>query len=245
MKTERSENPESTVQQPATWRARVACVLERMFAHRRFPLILAVLAVVLTLPSLGVGWIADDHYQRARMADADFFPGLSGQPWRFFDFAGRAPMTWAIEIGVWPWWTSPDLRAAFWRPLTVATHWVDYQLWPDHAIIMHAHSLAWWAVLIVCVTVMYRRLAGGLWVAGLAALFYAIDDARGMPVGFLANRNAIISTVFGVLAIIYHDRWRRDKSKVGAWLAPACLLAALLSAEAGVGALAYLVLEQA
>ena len=161
MKSERSENPEATVQQTGTWRARVGRVLERMFMHRRFPLILAVLAVVLTLPSLGVGWVADDYYQRARMADADFFPGISGEPWKFFDFATSESMAWAMDLGAWPWWTYPELRAAFWRPLTVATHWVDYRLWPEHPVFMHVHSLLWFAALIACVAVMYRRLAGG------------------------------------------------------------------------------------
>ena len=48
---------------------------------------------------------------------------------------------------------------------------------------------------------LYRRLMGATAAAGLAALFYAIDDAHGPPVAFLANRNAMMATLFGVLAV--------------------------------------------
>ncbi|MHC4125319.1 MAG: hypothetical protein ACYSRR_02555, partial [Planctomycetota bacterium] len=89
-------------------------------------------------------------------------------------------------------------------------------------------------------TVLYRRFIGVPLVAGLAALLWAIDDAHGMPIGFLANRNALLATLFGVLAIIAHNKWRRDSWHVGAILGPVFLSASLLSAEAGIATCAYL-----
>jgi hypothetical protein len=53
------------------------------------------------------------------------------------------------------------------------------------------------------------------WIAALAVLLYAIDDAHGLPVGWIANRNAIMAVFFGALVLIMHDRWRRD----GQWWA--------------------------
>ena len=81
-------------------------------------------------------------------------------------------------------------------------------------------------------------LIGLVAAAALAALLYVIDDARGMPVGFIANRNALLATVFGVLSLIAHDRWRRDGWHSVVVVVPFCLLLALLSAEAGTGAAA-------
>jgi len=48
--------------------------------------------------------------------------------------------------------------------------------------VMHAHSLMWFGLLVVAVTLLYRRLMGLTLAAGLAALLYAVDDAHGMPV---------------------------------------------------------------
>lgn len=49
-----------------------------------------------------------------------------------------------------------------------------------------------------------------------------------------------MATRFGVLTILAHDRWRRDTWRAGAVLGPLCLIASLLSAEAGIATCAYL-----
>jgi hypothetical protein len=128
----------------------------------------------------------------------------------------------------------------FWRPVTVLTHWLDYQLWPTQTWIMHAHSLLWYGGLAFAVALLYRRTMGAAWIAGLAALLYAIDDAHGPPVGWIANRNTVIATFFGVCTLLAHDRWRRDKWGSGAVIGPLLLAVSLLSAEAGVATCAYL-----
>ncbi|MDI1435952.1 hypothetical protein [Polyangium sorediatum] len=76
--------------------------------------------------------------------------------------------------------------------------------------------------------------------AGIAALIFAVDDAHSMVLGWIANRHAILSTLFGVIARITHDRARRDGWKPGAFLTSLALLGAMFSGESGLGALAYL-----
>ncbi len=223
-------------------RSRIARFLDRWLTHRRLPLLLAVLAAMLTLPSLWGGWVIDDHHHRLWMGDYPDFPTPSDSPWDLFVFANGDPARTheMMDLGVWPWWTLPEIKAGFFRPVTVLTHWLDYSLWPQLPSLMHAQSVLWFAGLVAAVTVLYRRLMGLTLVAGLAALLYAIDDARGMPVGFLANRNAVVATFFGVLTIIAHDRWRRGNWRTGALIAPVLLLVSLLSAEGGIGTIAYL-----
>lgn len=214
-----------------------------LLSSRYVPATVAALALLLTAPSLRVGWVLDDHIQRLRLVGSEKLPEFPVNPARFFTFADGDPQHThrLMDLGLWPWWTYPHIHAAFWRPLSVLTHRLDYSLWPDRPEWMHLQSMAWYAALAVVVALLYRRILGATWVAGLAALLYAIDDARGMAVGFLANRNAVIATVFGVGAILAHDRWRRGPWKPGAFLGPLLFLTALLSAEFGVGALAYLV----
>ncbi|UCE59290.1 MAG: hypothetical protein JSU63_17835 [Phycisphaerales bacterium] len=222
--------------------SRIARFLDRWLTHRRLPLLLAVLAAALTLPSLWGGWVVDDHHHRLWMGDYPDFPSPSDSPWDLFVFANGDPARTRemMDLGVWPWWTLPEIRAAFFRPVTVLTHRLDYTLWPQLPSLMHAQSVLWFAGLVAAVTLLYRRFLGLTLVAGVAALFYAIDDARGMPVGFLANRNAVIAAFFGMLCILAHDRWRREGWRAGGLIAPVLLLVSLLSAEGGIGTIAYL-----
>lgn len=226
----------------------IGLTVRRTLAHRCWPAVLALLAVVLVSPSLRVGWVMDDHILRLATvgipgdsevigSPLDMFRLLDGDPER----AGR----W-MDLGMLPWWTFKEVKAAFWRPLTSATHCLDFRLWPWSPALMHVQSVLWYGVLVAVVAFAYRRFLGRTWLAGAAALLYAIDDAHGLPVGFLANRNAILATLFGILTIIAHDRWRRPASgparawRGGAILGPLCLVASLLSAEAGIATCAYL-----
>jgi hypothetical protein len=204
------------------------------------PLIIAILAVLLTLSSLQGGLAMDDYHHKLLMIDSPI--KLLDSPIDMFSFFDGDPdrTTEIMDHGFFPWWTYKGIKGAFLRPLASITHWLDYILWPDTPLLMHAQSVLWYGVLAAAVAFLYRRFISIAWVAGLAALLYAIDDAHGTPVGFLANRNAVMATLFGVLTIIIHDKWRRENLSIGLFVGPALLAASLLSAEAGIATCAYL-----
>lgn len=209
---------------------------------KRVVWIAPLLGILLTLPSLWSGWVIDDHFQRQAFLGSHRLEGILGSSLDIFRFFDGNPVRTQrmMDLGIVPWWTVPDLRGAFWRPVAALTHWLDYALWPAYAALMHLHSIAWYGLLIVAVALLYRRLLGSKPVAGLGALLYAIDDGHGMPVGFLANRNAVIAAVFGVLTILFHDRWRRQGARIGWVLASLTFSASLLSSESGLSTTAYL-----
>jgi hypothetical protein len=105
---------------------------------------------------------------------------------------------------------------------------------------MHLHSVAWYALLLGVVGAVYRRFVQPAWVAGAAFLLYAIDDTHGATISWIANRNAILASTFGLLALLFHDRWRREKSARHAAFALASFFVGLLAGEAAVGACAYI-----
>jgi hypothetical protein len=216
--------------------------IHTLLTSRLSPLSVAVLAVILTLPSLKAGLIGDDYHHKLLMSGSKSIVKLLDSPidmFRFFD--GNPERIFKLkDYGFLPWWTYENVKGAFWRPLASITHWLDYILWPNSPPLMHLHSLLWYGALVMAVAFFYRRFATIPLIAGLAALLYAIDDAHGMPAGFISNRNALMATLFGVLAIIAHDKWRRDNWHAGIALGPLLLAASLLSAEVGISTCAYL-----
>ncbi len=214
-----------------------------LLRSRYVPLVAASLAALLALPSLGVGWMIDDYWHRAVLLERPGFRELLGSPSEMFRFfRGDPERTGRImDLGLFPWWTDPGLKGEFLQALTVLTHRLDYALWPDSPVLMHAQNLFWLGAAVAVAALFYRRMLGATWVAGVAALLFAVDDARGPTVGFVANRNVLIAATFGVSGLIAHDQWRRDGSRPSAWLAPLLLLAALFSKEEGIGTCAYLV----
>jgi hypothetical protein len=224
----------------AAW-SLMAVPVRNWLSHRRLPLALSVVAVLLCAPSLWLGLYADDYVLWARLADPSPAPSFARSPWRAFAFIdSEDALRRTMDFGGVPWWTSPGLRLAFFRPLTGLTHWVDFRLWPQQAWAMHAQSLLWFGAAIAAAAVLYRRLVRPQWVAGLAALAFAIDDAHASPADWIANRNATIATLFALLALIAHDRWRRDGWRPGVVLGPLALLLGLLGGEMALAAGAYL-----
>ena len=216
--------------------------LRKAFNNRHFSFVVCSLAVLLILPSLWSGLAADDFHHKLLMDGSDSPIRLLKSPLDMFNFfdgdSERASKI--MDYGFFPWWTYKKIKAAFWRPLASLTHWLDYTLWPDSPFLMHTQSILWYAALVMATAVLYRRFISPAWIAGLAALLYAIDHTHGMPVGFLSNRNAVMATFFGVLAIIAHDKWRRDNWNAGIVFALIFLTASLISAEAGIATCAYL-----
>ena len=216
---------------------RVAARIATLLAHRRLPVALAILAPVLLLPAFGAGWQLDDFFHRSRIlgyGDAhplQLFVPYDGSP----EHNVRQ-----MEAGTLPWWASPNLHLAFLRYTSTLTMLLDYQLWPNHPEWMHLHSLLWLSATVVAVTLLYRRVLGATWVAGLAAVLYAVDDAHALPTTYLANRNALIATCLGVLSIVGFVRWRQDAWRWGGWLSALLLALALSGGEMALATAGYL-----
>jgi len=117
---------------------------------------------------------------------------------------------------------------------------VEHVIVGGNAPLMHLHSIAWYVALIVVVTRLYRRAFGDSAIAPLAGVLFAIDDAHAIAVGWVANRNALISTVFALLAVLAHVRWREDRWRWGLPLALVSAMLGLAGGESAVAALAYL-----
>jgi len=212
-----------------------------LLAHRQLPLLAAGLAAVLTLPAWWQGWQTDDYIHQFILRGAPGVPEMRTGPLQLFAplRGDPAQLTPLIERGALPWWTDPHLRIAFARPLAGISHWIDYVLWPGAAVPAHGQSVAWYLLAAWAAARLYRRVGGTGWVAGLAAVLYAVNDAHGVAVGWIANRNIVIAAALGLLSLLAHVRWRQERWRPGAALSALLLLAALLASESAVGIGAY------
>jgi hypothetical protein len=200
------------------------------------------IALLLTFRAIYSGLQADDYYHRAVLRrSARFDKQLRGPQAMFRFFTGDPEHTrYWMDVGLLPWWTDPNIKGEFFQLIPTQTHILDYWLWPDRPELMHVHSLAWFALLVFLAARFYRRILRPSWMAGVAALLFAIDDAHALPAGWICNRNDLIAASFGMGCLIAHDAWRREGRGWAFWVALLLWAMSLCSKEAGIATCAYL-----
>lgn len=215
--------------------------LRAILVHPRMPYVSALVAMILLIPALGTGLMMDDHAHKM-LATGDAYPGGPRGPWDLFRFLDedRDALQQVMNRGMWPWWSVTGFRLAFFRPIASLLHTLDYRVWPDAHAWMHAESVLIFAGACIFATLLYRRLLGPTVVAGLAGVMFAMDDAHAMVLSWIANRHSILATMFGIAALVAHDKVRKDKWRPGMALGPLAFALALLSGENGVSTLPYL-----
>ena len=218
--------------------------MRRLLESRRFLAWAVAIGVLLAAPSLFSGFQSEDWVFRAS-AETEAF----SLPWRvnlwgpeeLGDDDKRGIVLDGMRAGTLPWITEAGFHVSLWRPLASWTHHLEYRLYPDAPVLMHAQNLFWYALLVGAAGLLHRRVIEARWAAALAALLYAVDDAHGHAVGWITNRSALMAAAFGALSIHAFDRFRRDGWRPGRWLTAVYFALALSSSEFALGAAGYFV----
>jgi len=155
--------------------------------------LVVVLGVLLHVQVLGFGFLADDWGQQLVLEQP--IPGARLQPWNLYDFGTREDVARALGEDVLPWWTDPDWKARFFRPLTSLVLWLESALLGRNAPARHALGLLWHALYLALAWRLYRALGLGRGLALLALAVLAAEDGAGMSVGWFANRNSLLEGV--------------------------------------------------
>jgi hypothetical protein len=224
---------------------------KRWLGHRYLPAMLAIGAILVMLPAFKAGLVLDDWGQRAVEIRPDQLPARlqdTGMPQNSGSlgtvlhdlFPGITRMTQVKDYGVLPWWAPDNLSLGLWRPLTAFTHWLDYRLFPDSPVLMHAENIACFAAIVFLAAIIYRKLMGAGWVAGLAALLFLLDGNTYFPVMFVANRGFMLSLFFGLLCFYEHHQWRSAKSRLALALSALFLALSLFADEGGASTFAFI-----
>jgi hypothetical protein len=208
-------------------------LLARVQAARGFWVVGAI-ALALSLPALAAGLSTDDH-----IAAYKAHHGL--RAWSLFALAPEEIARGLLD-GTFTWWTSPNLRIEFFRPLSTLSHTAEFYLWPQAPWAMHLLNGALYAVMAMLAWGLYRELAPRQpRVATLAALLFAINDGNAVSVGWISGRNTVLAGVFALSAFWLHVRARNTRSRWRTVASAACTALALASAEAGLSGFGYFV----
>jgi hypothetical protein len=193
-------------------------------------------ALVLTLPTAWLGFVSDD-FTHLLILEGQL---ALGSPYDLFRFAGGdvAGLKRMMDEGPYPWWTLPELKLAFWRPLSSALANLDYRLFGRDAVGWHLHSLAWYLGMVALYGTLLRRLLPGA-LGALALFLFAIDGAHFLVAGWIANRNAMVASVPALFGLWMHLEWREGRRPRALPLSLAGLAVGLLGGETALGVFAY------
>lgn len=194
-------------------------------------------AIGLRIAALEVGYFQDDGMQIAMLEGA--YPGdYAG--WDLFRFAdlerhGRV----GIDAGSLPWWSSPDLRIAMFRPLASTLIALDHFLFELDPRAAHLQSLIWLAACVAAFALALSELFG-MPVIALGLLLFSVDESFSTPVAWIANRSYLVVATLGWLGVWAHLRARRAARPAATRAAEALLFSlALAGGEYALAMLAY------
>ncbi len=210
---------------------------------KRHPVAVCVVAsLVLCLPAVGPSLFLDDYVLGLIAREKPVLPGLAQGRFDLFAFAlGDIEPNRALEAQglLLPWWSAPDLKVVFFRPLSSLSHHLDFAAWPRAPELMYLHSLLWLGATVAVVAKLYRSFATSKLEGFLASALFAVNDANGAAVHWVSNRNVIIGTLFGALALTAHHR-ARSAGRTCSVAAVLWVCVGLAAGEIGVWTFAYL-----
>ncbi len=176
-----------------------------MLRQRWFFAAVVGLGVALGLPSLWVGFLADDYTFIYRLEQ----PATTAT-WRLYEFArgeaGQRETFMHTRWAAFPWWLTDDFKVRFLRPLSSGLFALDHALFGRAPLGYHVHCLLWYALLLVAVGLFLRRVCSApVW--QLAFLLFAVSAGHAESMAWISSRHVLVSgapALLGLVALIEH-----------------------------------------
>lgn len=210
----------------------------RWLPNSRWALVLCGMLVV--LPTIFAGLFMDDALARVKLLGLDT-PWSPAAWWDLYTFARPDINAKLLAAGHHPWWADPAVKMTFFRPLSAATHILDYALWPHSPMLQHLHSIAWYGLAVgMAVSVFQAIHKNSRQTVLLAGFVFAVAPPHALAVGWLASRNTIIAFVVACLLFLTHLRWRKGGGWPWLLASLGLLIVGFFTSEAILAGLAYI-----
>ncbi len=193
--------------------------------------LLVATGAVVFWPALTTPFFLDDYLHSAMVAGR--FPVNRG-PFDLYDFVGDDDRQALFDRGFLPWWTDPRLTLRFFRPLSSALLFYEHRWIGEWPQVMHLHSFAWWVLAVLAARALFRRTVPPR-AAAFATVIFALAPCHALPLGWLANREALIAVAFGTAGITALLRWQSGGGARWAAVSLASFSLALLAGEYALG----------
>ena len=203
---------------------------EPFLSDRRAIPAIVVLGVLVAVPSLWIGFYQDDYNLIAalRRGVRPFYD--------LFRFAtGNVRSNEAlIASGEYPFWIAPDFKLHLIRPLSSIVLTIDNAVFGNHPLGYHLDTLAWYAALLVGVSMLFRRVLPPA-SATLSLLVFALRTSHTLCFAWISARHVLVGAVPAVFALVAYVRAVRDGSIRALVLATCLLVLGLAGSEVALG----------
>jgi hypothetical protein len=208
-----------------------------MLRHRWFFVAVVCLGVALALPSLRVGFVADD-YSFIQRLEHESPPPI----WSLYEFAtgepGQRAQVMSSRWVAFPWWIGSDFKVRFLRPLASGLFALDHALFGQAPLGYHVHSLLWYALLLAAAGAFLRAVCSPpVW--QIAFLLFALSAGHAESAAWISSRHMLVASapaLFGLVALIA----RRERGfRRGLPLGLLGMLLGLLGSEAALSVICY------
>ena len=158
---------------------------------------------------------------------------VGGHPFIFFDDNRYVTENPTVKAGL-TWqgvtWAFTTLHVSNWHPLTWLSHMLDVELFGVNPGPHHLVNVAFHGANAVLVFLVFLRMTGATWRSALVAALFAVHPTHVESVAWVAERKDVLSTFFGLLALLLHAGWAR-RGGAGRYLGVVVLFAASLLAK--------------
>ncbi len=138
------------------------------------------------------------------------------------------------EYNVWKaWWTSPEMKLSYFRPLAGILLCVEFQLWGRNPVFYHLDTILFY---FLCIMLLYKLAAdifNSQWPGFFVAAVFSVSPAHMTNIQWTANRVDILCSL-GMLAgfVLYLKGFRSsDKSFKYPLMVGLCFIGGLFSKE--------------
>ena len=126
-------------------------------------------------------------------------------------------------------WAFENTLTGNWHPVTWISHMLDCELFGvspggHHAVNVLLHSANAFLLLVVL-----SRMTGAFWRSALVAALFAWHPLHVESVAWISERKDLLSTAFGLLALLYYYRYVTEGNRRALWLSVGMLGLSLMS----------------
>ena len=132
-------------------------------------------------------------------------------------------------------WAFTQMHAGNWHPLTWISHMIDCQVFGLNPAGHHFVNLGFHIANTLLLFLLFRQMTGATWRSALVAALFAWHPLHVESVAWISERKDVLSTFFGLLAMLAYVRYAQQsnvqgpRSKVAYALALVCFALSLLS----------------